>query len=245
MLQGMIQREPVIPGHYRLSDESWAEITEAFKNGATARELAVKWRVSMGSVYGHARKAGVGKKTTGNERALEHARAVEAREATRGPIEWETQRQQTAALFSDVGPDEVGDVDPADAAELARKATVASGRAMRKGMWNESRALASLAESYARLADRMGGTNISPDKLPLETLLGVLENRDGVITRRINFDPLGPYDAETEMKKQHIRHKVQSYREAGYPEIVVEAIVRDMMDAGPPQPTPWPPGALK
>jgi hypothetical protein len=229
------------PAHYRLSKATWEIILDAYRQGATVPELAAQWRVSEHALRKRITVHGATKRDWGDAEAMKQAEAWAASADARA----EAEAARTAALFIDVGPDEAGDVDPADAAELARKATIASGRAMRKGMWNESRALASLAESYARLADRMGGTNISPDKLPLETLLGVLENRDGVITRRVNFDPLGPYDAETEMKKQHIRHKVQSYREAGYPEIVVEAIVRDMMDAGPPQPTPWPPDALK
>jgi hypothetical protein len=233
----MIQREPVVPGHYRLSDESWAEITEAFKNGATARELAVKWRVSMGSVYGHARRAGIGKKTTGDELARAHARGVEAREPTRGPIDWQTHKDQIAALFCDAGTDPEGTPDPAI---LARQATTASGRAMREGLWSEAKALSALAESYARLAERMGGTAYDAERLPLQTLLAVLENRDELIKRRCNFDPMGPYDAETEMKKQYLRRVVGNHREEGYPEIMVEAVVRDMLNAGPPQPSKWP-----
>jgi len=227
--------------HFRLKPETWATIAEEYRNGATARDLAAKWMVAPSSIYRYACRDGWTKKGMGDARARAHARMVEDEEASARSLQPIGSRA-LKALFS---PTPVADPDAADAAALSKAALLASGRAMKGRLWNEARALASLAESYARLADRMGGTNIAPDKLPLETLLGVLENRDGVITRRVNFDPLGPYDAETEMKKQHIRHKVQSYREAGYPEIVVEAIVRDMMDSGPPQPTPWPPGALK
>jgi hypothetical protein len=233
----MIQREPVTPSHYYLSDESWDEILQAYRNGATARDLAVKWKVSIGSVYYRAGLAGFGKKTHGDERARAHARAVEEREPTRGPVDWQTYKDQTAALFCDAEPDPEG---PADPAVLARQAMTASGRAMREGMWPEAKALSGLAESYARLAERMGGTAYDPERLPLQTLLAVLENRDGLIKRRCDFDPFGPYDAETEMKKQHLRRVVAGYREEGYPEIVVEAVVRDMLNAGPPKPSKWP-----
>ena len=58
----------------------------------------------------------------------------------------------TARLFDAPGPDE--DDTAGDAAALARLATLASGRAMQGQLWIEARALAGLAESYARLADR-------------------------------------------------------------------------------------------
>jgi len=227
--------------HFRLKPETWAEIAEEYRNGATAKDLAAKWMVAPSSVYRYACRDGWTKKGSGDARARAHARMVDEEEAADRSMRPVGSRALKGLFL----PAPVEDPDAGDAAALSKAALLASGRAMKGRLWNEAKALASLAESYARLADRMGGTNISPDKLPLDTLLGVLENRDGVISRRVNFDPLGPYDAETEMKKQHIRHKVQSYRDAGYSEFVVEAIVRDMMDAGPPQPTPWPPAVGK
>lgn len=75
---GMEQRAPVNPGHYRLSEETWTEIVEAYRDGATARELAVKWKVPPGSVYHHACRDGWSKTKNGDERARAHARSVEA-----------------------------------------------------------------------------------------------------------------------------------------------------------------------
>ena len=46
------------------------------------------------------------------------------------------------------------DPDAADPAALSRTATLASGRAMKQRLWPEARALAALAESYTRLAER-------------------------------------------------------------------------------------------
>ena len=47
-----------------------------------------------------------------------------------------------------------GDPEAADPAALSRAATLASGRAMKGRLWHEARALAALAESYTRLAQR-------------------------------------------------------------------------------------------
>lgn len=226
--------------HFRLSAETWAIIAEEYRNGATAKDLGAKWKVAPTSVYRYACRDGWTKKKMGDARARAHARMVEDEEAatrSMNPIG----SRALKALFS---PAPVADPDAGDAAALAKAALLASGRAMKGRLWSEAKALAGLAESYARMADRTGGTNIAPEKLPLETLLSVLENRDGVITKRVNFDPTGPYDSETEMKKQHVRRTVDLYRGQGWSEVVVEAIVRDMLNAGPPQPTPWPPPEL-
>ena len=52
------------------------------------------------------------------------------------------------------GPPPDDDPDAADPAALSRTATLASGRAMKQRLWPEARALAALAESYTRLAER-------------------------------------------------------------------------------------------
>lgn len=221
------------PAHYRLSDATWEIILEAYRQGATARELTAQWRVSEHALRKRITVHGATKRDWGDAEALKQAGAW--REAAEARARAEAAR--TASLFREADATAEGAADPA---ALARRATAASGRAMRKGLWIEARALAGLAESYARLAERMGGTAYDPERLPLQTLLAVLENRDGIIKRRCEFDPMGPYDAETEMKKQHLRRVVGRYREEGYPEVVVEAVVRDMLDPGPPRPSQWP-----
>ncbi|MDP1777224.1 MAG: hypothetical protein Q8K90_01250 [Brevundimonas sp.] len=128
------------------------EVVEAYRNGATARELAVKWKVSPGSVYYQAGRAGWSKKRNGDQLAREHARAVEAAEAVRA----EPARREQRALKNLFAPPPTDDPEASDPAALARAATLASGRAMKGRLWNEARALAALAESYARLADRTG-----------------------------------------------------------------------------------------
>ena len=147
----MPQRAPVKPGNYTLSAETWTEIVEAYRDGATARELAVKWKVAPGSVYYHACKDGWGKKTNGDDRARAHARAVEAAQAVRAEA---APDKAAARLFDGI---DLEDEDDGDALVLARVALLASGRAMRERLWIEAKALAGLAESYARLGDRMVG----------------------------------------------------------------------------------------
>ena len=126
------------------------EVVEAYRNGATARELAVKWKVSPGSVYYQAGLAGWSKKRNGDQLAREHAKAIEAAEAVRA----EPARREQRALKNLFAPPPTDDPDASDPAALARAATLASGRAMKGRLWNEARALAALAESYARLAER-------------------------------------------------------------------------------------------
>ena len=42
----MPNRPPVVPCHYHLSKETWVEVVEAYRSGATARELAgMVWRL--------------------------------------------------------------------------------------------------------------------------------------------------------------------------------------------------------
>jgi hypothetical protein len=163
-------RPPVVPAHYRLSKESWAEIMEAYRNGATARELAVKWKVAPGSIYYHAGREGWGKKTNGDEQARAHARAVEAAEAVRA----EPPRAEQRVLKTLFAPERADDPHGGDPIELARVAAMASGRAMRGRLWTEARALTALAESYQRMAGqeqaREAGTL---ETLPLSSVFNV------------------------------------------------------------------------
>ena len=136
--------------HYRLSAETWAIIAEEYKNGATAKDLGAKWKVAPSSVYRYACRDGFTKKSMGDARARAHARMVEEEEAAARSLNPVGSRA-LKALFS---PPPVDDPDASDPAALARQATLASGRAMRGRLWAEAKALAGLAESYARLAER-------------------------------------------------------------------------------------------
>ena len=70
--------------HYRLSDEVKALAVEEYLNGATAKDVAAKWKTSAGSVYRGAREAQPGgKRAVGDARARAHARLVEEEEGSR------------------------------------------------------------------------------------------------------------------------------------------------------------------
>ncbi|MGA0546417.1 hypothetical protein ACO2Q1_14185 [Brevundimonas sp. VNH65] len=138
----MTFREPVQPANYRLSKESWDEIVEAYRNGATARSLAVKWKVAPGSVYYHACRDGWGKKTNGDDRARAHARAMEAREAKR------------AEPPPPLTPPETGAEAATDARTLGRRVLRGLARALDQGRLEEARALGALAASLGRIPEQ-------------------------------------------------------------------------------------------
>jgi hypothetical protein len=70
------------PTWFRLSQASWAEIATEYRNGATAAELARKWKVSPTSIYRHACKDGWTKKANSDAVARAHAQAA----ADDGPL---------------------------------------------------------------------------------------------------------------------------------------------------------------
>lgn len=158
--------------HYRLTAETWAIIAEEYKNGATAKELGAKWKVAPSSVYRYACRDGFTKKSMGDARARAHARMVEEEEGAARALK-PTGSRALAGLFA---PAPVGNDQAGDAGELARAATLASGRAMHGRLWAEAKALAGLAETYARLAERgdprRGGMTV--DNMPLDLKLAVL-----------------------------------------------------------------------
>lgn len=145
------------PTWYRLSDESWAEIRRDYQDGATARELASRWRVAASSIYRRSREGGWGKKSGSDALARENVRAIEAEEQADGEAAWPgTKGPRTplrpgalAALF-EAGPDE----EAVSAADLSHTAVQAAGRAMRQGLLAEAQTLARLAEALGRVAVR-------------------------------------------------------------------------------------------
>ncbi|MDP1632414.1 MAG: helix-turn-helix domain-containing protein [Caulobacter sp.] len=62
--------------HFRLSEESWALIAEAYRGGATARELAARWKVSPTTIYRYACRDGFTKKRHSDAVARAHAQAT-------------------------------------------------------------------------------------------------------------------------------------------------------------------------
>lgn len=136
--------------HFRLEDETWALAIEDYKNGATAKDVAAKWMVAPSSVYRQAALAGAGKRKVGDARSRAHARLVEEEEASSRAMHPVGSR----ALKGLFAPERTDRAEEADPGHLARVAILASGRAMSGRLWSEAKALAGLAESYARLATR-------------------------------------------------------------------------------------------
>lgn len=167
--------------HYRLAPETWAQVVEDYMNGATAKEVAAKWKTSAGSVYRWARELHPGsKRASGDARARAHARMVEEEEGAVRALHPAGSR----ALKGLFAPEREGEVAAGDPAVLARTATLASGRAMTGRLWNEARALAGLAESYARLAEKGGRGGGSVETMDLGVLLEILRDADGRVSRR-------------------------------------------------------------
>lgn len=196
---------------------------EAYRDGATARELAVKWKVAPGSVYYHACRDGWGKKTNGDDRARAHARAVEAADAVRaeaGPDD------KAARLFDGIG-EAVDEDDEADHFLLARAATRASGRAMRGRLWTEAKALAGLAEAYARLNDRAVSAPPTAARMDLEDLLDIIMLTAPGVYARFRVDPDNRDDPDRELKAEFWRwhHDVWGGGQAGPDPLSAEAAI--------------------
>lgn len=166
-------------------------VIEDYKNGATAKDVAAKWKTSPGSVYRHAALACGGKRAVGDARSRAHARMVEEEVSASNGLHPVGSR----ALKNLFSPTKVDDPEGGSPAALARMATVASGRAMRGRLWAEARALATLAETYQRLAAREGeasgggGAGVTPETAPLSLILGILEMDGAVLSERFAVDP--------------------------------------------------------
>ena len=138
------------PAHYRLKAGTWEVILKEYVEGATALELARKWRVSEHAVRKRITEHNATKRDWGDAQAITQAamRAEALAEARANDPE-----ARAARLFDGIDLDDQ-DGDPA---ALARAAILASGRAMKGRLWLGAKALAGLAESYTRLGDRVVG----------------------------------------------------------------------------------------
>jgi len=144
------------PTWYRLSPESWAEIRRDYQNGATARELAGRWRVSASSIYRHACEEGWTKKNDGDAKARAHAGAVAAEEQADLEGAWPGVKGKAlgASAIADLLPPRLVANMPEDGTQLAAVALGGAGRAMRLGRLREAQELAKLADLFGRLAAR-------------------------------------------------------------------------------------------
>lgn len=102
-------------------------------------------------------------------------------------------------------PAPADDPDATDPAALARAATLASGRAMKGRLWTEARALAGLAESYARLGERARGGGQTIETMDLALIFEVLADDHGVAARRLALNPDRVDDPDRAIKEEYQR----------------------------------------
>ena len=169
--------------HYRLAEETWDLIVEEYAAGASAKDLAAKWKTSAGSVYRHARLRQAGKRAVGDARARAHARMVEEEEAATRALHPAGSRA-LKGLFAAEPQDRPEASDPG---ELRRLATLAAGRAMTGRLWAEAKALAALAESFSRLEARADAGALPLDNAPLWLIAEAAADPEAIPCRRLNY----------------------------------------------------------
>ncbi|PTS86138.1 hypothetical protein DBR21_15040 [Caulobacter sp. HMWF009] len=135
------------PTWFRLSEASWAEIGEAYRNGATAKELSALWKVSPGSIYRHAQVEGWTKKRHADDVARAHvaARRAEADEG-RQAAGASPARARRADGVAASGPPPSSDPAEMKAAALTRLAS-----AIHDGRDHEALRLSALIQRLDRL----------------------------------------------------------------------------------------------
>jgi hypothetical protein len=141
------------PTYLRLSPASWAEVGEAYVNGATAKELAALWKTSPSSIYRHAGLEGWTKKARGDAVARAHvaARRAEADERrTAGTALPARRRADGVAACSarDGGPPLSSDPADLKAAALERLAA-----AIHAGRDHEALRLSALVQRLEKLIE--------------------------------------------------------------------------------------------
>jgi len=136
------------PANYCLSRATWDLILKEYREGATAPELALKWRVSKQAIRARITRHKSTKRDWGDGQAIAQATA---RADALAQARANSPKARAGRLFM-ADPDE--GPEAGDPVELARAAVLASGRAMRGQLWLEARTLAGLAEVYTRLAGR-------------------------------------------------------------------------------------------
>ena len=109
-------------------------------------------------------------------------------------------------------PPPTDDPEAADPATLARAAALASGRAMKGRLWTEARALAGLAESYARLGERARGGGQTIETMDLKLLFDVLTDDSGALVRRMALNPDKDEGPERALKEDYHRRRSESYQ---------------------------------
>lgn len=138
--------------------------------------------------------------------------------ARKAPQEARRNRSEAAAarLFDGIEGIEValgGDLEA-----LAMLATVTSGRAMTGRLWAEAKALAGLAETYARLGERTAGARGGGGSIPtidLGLLLEIIVDPDGAVTKRFERKGDGANDPDADLKAHYWDYQAARHRAVG------------------------------
>jgi len=135
--------------------EVWTQVREDYLSGLDAKTVAARHDVTEASIRARATKEG-------------WSRHPRSEAATPAP--------------QPLSPDDAADLspeDPNDPAALARAAAQASGRALHAQDFAQARALAALAETYRKLADRDGpgrAARLTVKNAPLQLVFDILTN---------------------------------------------------------------------
>ncbi len=135
--------------------EVWTQVRKDYLSGLDAKTVAARHDVTEASIRARATKEGWSR----------HPRSEAATPAPQPLL------PQDAA---DLSPE-----DPNDPAALARAAAQASGRALHAQDFAQARALAALAETYRKLADRDGpgrAARLTVKNAPLQLVFDILTN---------------------------------------------------------------------
>lgn len=135
--------------------EVWTQVRKDYLSGHDAKTVAARHDVTEASIRARATKEG-------------WSRHPRSEAATPAP--------------QPLSPDDADDLspdDPNDPAALARAAAQASGRALHAQDFAQARALAALAETYRKLADRDGpgrAARLTVKNAPLQLVFDILTN---------------------------------------------------------------------
>ena len=135
--------------------EVWTQVRKDYLSGLDAKTVAARHDVTEASIRARATKEG-------------WSRHPRSEAATPAP--------------QPLSPDDAADLspdDPNDPAALARAAAQASGRALHAQDFAQARALAALAETYRKLADRDGpgrAARLTIKTAPLQLVFDILTN---------------------------------------------------------------------
>ena len=143
------------PTWFRLPEGAWALIREEYLAGATAKEIAAKWRVSPTSVYRHACQDGWTKERRGEAVFDRWREETEARvEAQKLHIEEQAQAAQ--ALAEERGPLLLpGQADPAapgGSAGAVEAEVIRPEDAARQALVKSAEALVRISQAHPELA---------------------------------------------------------------------------------------------